>query len=289
LNQFFQIEDSPCHFFALSKLIHFKDQRCLKEFLKVKHKINGSWIYSTEFKGIETLKNISKKVEKKCLFLSGIQMTTKIETLRGFLSRQFKFNYLFVPRMGERTNKHFGFICFETEEDKNHALELRKFKLKKKKLVLKDFDVFSLFDQSRMKEEKRNRNELRGSIKMTNREISTKNELRNRNHKKIVSKKNEAKNYSQTIKKIENRKKGIKLGAFDDCIIDQRPLNLIRRMSKGRCFRLNTISSTNIRINAINESEQKNHRSSLSRYAIDGFSTRNMMNSLPRKSYWLNC
>lgn len=141
--------------FTNYKILNVETKQDFDAIVKASHVLANQVLYVTPYQHEETFKEFISTFSDRCVYVSGIPLTLNTDLIFEKINEKCKLRDLFILKNGLKVNKHYGFATFETEEFKEEALGIRKFKGKKFKVTIKEFDTSQL-DKMKLGKKKKN-------------------------------------------------------------------------------------------------------------------------------------
>lgn len=130
--------------FTNYKVLNVKSKYDFDQIVGREHYLLSQKLYVVPFDGDSSFQEFISLYSNRCVYISGIPLTLNTDRIFERIDQECKLKDLFVLKNGLKVNKHYGFATFETEEIKSRALCLRKFKGRKFKVTIKEFDMSQL-------------------------------------------------------------------------------------------------------------------------------------------------
>lgn len=149
-----QLKGMERRMFTNYRILETDDENLFQKLTEEEVKIKGQIVECHEFKGEETYKKFIEKYQNRVVFLTGIPLTCEISFIRHEINQRLELRDLFILRINKKVNKHFGFATFNSKEERDKAIAMKKLKMKKFKITFKDFKAQSLEKKLFKKEKK---------------------------------------------------------------------------------------------------------------------------------------
>lgn len=130
--------------FTNYKVLNVQLREDYERIMATEHTLCNQELFIAAFKGNSTFEHFIQMYSDKCVYLSGIPLTLNTDLIFQEITKRCKLKDLFILKNGLKVNKHYGFATFVSEEAKDLALEIRKFKGEKFKITIKKFDMGQL-------------------------------------------------------------------------------------------------------------------------------------------------
>lgn len=130
--------------FTNYKVMNVQLREDYERILGLEHTLCNQKLFTAPFTGNDTFESFIHMFSDKCVYLSGIPLTLNTDLIFDEINSRCKLKDLFILKNGLKVNKHYGFATFASQEAKDLALSVRKFKGEKFKITIKKFDMAQL-------------------------------------------------------------------------------------------------------------------------------------------------